>query len=105
VPWPREEDIRRGALASIQVLLDQGVDPATFDPERSAELEEERKRKVEEEERAREVAEEERRRDMERRRSEVLGNLGAAGGMSAGQGQERPVQKFQLESFDDEDDD
>lgn len=102
MPWPREADIRRGALASIQVLLDQGVDPATFDPERSAQLEEDRKRKVEEEERAREEAEEQRRRDMERRRSEVAGNSGAAG-VSAGQGQERP-KKFQLDDFDEDDD-
>ena len=27
VPWPSEEVIRRGALAQIQVMLDQGVDP------------------------------------------------------------------------------
>lgn len=26
-PWPSEEVIRRGALARIQVLLEQGVDP------------------------------------------------------------------------------
>ena len=28
VPWPTEEVIRRGALAQIQVMLEQGVDPA-----------------------------------------------------------------------------
>jgi hypothetical protein len=28
-PWPLEETIQRGALASIQALLDQGIDPAT----------------------------------------------------------------------------
>jgi hypothetical protein len=39
IPWPTEEAIRRGALASIQVLLDQDIDPATFDPAKSAELE------------------------------------------------------------------
>lgn len=27
VPWPTEEVIRRGALAQIQVMLEQGVDP------------------------------------------------------------------------------
>ncbi|KAL9039137.1 MAG: hypothetical protein Q9214_004998 [Letrouitia sp. 1 TL-2023] len=27
VPWPREEVIKRGALAQIQVMLEQGVDP------------------------------------------------------------------------------
>lgn len=28
VPWPTEEVIRRGALAQIQVMREQGVDPA-----------------------------------------------------------------------------
>lgn len=31
VPWPTEEVIRRGALARIQVMLEQGVDPAGAD--------------------------------------------------------------------------
>jgi hypothetical protein len=85
VPWPTEEKIRQGALASIQVLLDQGVDPATFDPERSAELEAERKRleveaearKAEQEaERAR--LEEERREEMRRRQSVSTGLMTGA---------------------------
>jgi len=85
VPWPTEETIRRGALASIQVLLDQGVDPATFDPEKSAELEAERKRlelevearKAEQEaEKAR--LEEERREEMRRRQSVSAGLVSGA---------------------------
>jgi hypothetical protein len=99
IPWPTEETIRRGALASIQVLLDQNIDPATFDPAKSAELEAERKRIAEEEDRAREEqkakAEEERRREMERRMS-VSGNVAAAG-----REQEKPG-VFQLETFDDD---
>jgi hypothetical protein len=84
VPWPTEEKIRQGALASIQVLLDAGVDPATFDPERSAELEAERKRleleaealRVQQEaERAQ--AEQERREEL-RRRESVSVSLGGA---------------------------
>jgi hypothetical protein len=77
VPWPTEETIRRGALASIQVLLDQGVDPATFDPEKSAELEaklelEAEARKAEQEaEKAR--VEEERREEMRRKQSVSAG--------------------------------
>ncbi|TVY60669.1 Mediator of RNA polymerase II transcription subunit, partial [Lachnellula suecica] len=82
IPWPSEETIRRGALASIQVLVDQGIDPATFDPEKSAELEAERKRIVDEEDRLREEEkvkmEEERRREMERRMS-VSGGAPVAG--------------------------
>jgi hypothetical protein len=99
IPWPTEETIRRGALASIQVLLDQNIDPATFDPGKSAELEAERKRLAEEEDRAREEqkakAEEERRREMERRMS-VSGAAAAPG-----REQERPS-VFQLETFDDD---
>jgi hypothetical protein len=105
VPWPTEETIRRGALASIQILLDQGVDPATFDPERSAELEAERKRLEEEAERIKEEqeaerlrAEMERRAVMEQRRRESV----AAGGAS----QERKPTVFTgLDLLDDEDDD
>lgn len=101
VPWPNEEAIRRGALASIQVLLDQGVDPWTFDPEKSAELEADRKRIAEEEDTAREVEkarlDEDRRREMERRMS-------SSGG--AGMERREEAQKvFQLETFDDDEDD
>jgi hypothetical protein len=100
IPWPSEETIRRGALASIQILVDQGVDPAAFDPEKSAELEAERKRVVEEEDRVRELErvrlEEERRREMERRMS-VSGSL-------AGERREEQQKVFQLETFDDDED-
>jgi len=99
IPWPTEEHMRRGVLASIQVLLDQNIDPATFDPAKSAELEEERKRVAEEEDRAREEEkarmEEERRIEMERRAS-VSGNSAAPA-----REQERPS-VFQLETFDDD---
>lgn len=99
-PWPTEEAIRKGALASIQVLVDQGIDPASFDPERSAELEAERKRIVEEEDAAREKErvdrEEARRREMERRMS-------TSG--PAPERRETQPKVFQLETFDDDDDD
>jgi predicted Zn-dependent peptidase len=100
-PWPSEESIRRGALASIQVLLDQGVDPATFDPEKGAELEAERKRIMDEEDRIRDEErarlEDERRREMERRMS-VSGPIG-------GERREEMPKVFQLETFDDDDED
>jgi Vitamin-D-receptor interacting Mediator subunit 4 len=99
MPWPSEETIRRGALASIQILVDQGIDPATFDPEKSAELEAERKRVEEEQEALREQErarlEEERRREMERRMS-VSG---------VPERREEPQKVFQLETFDDDEDD
>ncbi len=99
-PWPSPDAIRSGALASIQILVDQGVDPATFDPEKSAELEAERKRLMEEEDAKREEErarmEEERRREHERRMS--------ASGPRPERKQEQP-KVFQLETFDDDDDD
>lgn len=103
IPWPTEEAIRRGALASIQVLLDQGVDPATFDPERSAELEAERKRIAEEEDRVKEeqrarIEEENRRRDMERRTA-------ASGPASTQQAAQDKPKPFQLDDLEDDDSD
>ena len=99
-PWPTPDAIRSGALASIQILVDQGVDPATFDPEKSAELEAERKRIMEEEDLKQEKEqarmEEERRIEMERRLS--------LGGARPERVQEQP-KVFQLETFDDDDDD
>ncbi|PBP24781.1 Mediator of RNA polymerase II transcription subunit 4 [Diplocarpon rosae] len=99
-PWPSEEAIRKGALASLQILVDQGVDPATFDPEKSAELEAERKRIMEEEDALREQErmdrEDARRREMERRMS-VSGSVPASG-------EEQP-KVFTLDALDDDEDD
>jgi hypothetical protein len=101
IPWPSEDTIRRGALASIEILTNKGVDPATFDPEKSAELEAERKRIQEEEDMAREAErlrrEEEARMLMERRASEI-GNAPAAR-------QEAKPAAFSLDMLDDEEDD
>jgi hypothetical protein len=101
-PWPTEETIRRGALASIQILLDQNIDPATFDPEKSAELEAERERLAEEEDRAREEQrvrmEEERRREVERKMST------SAASATPGRPEERP-KVFQLDTLDDDESD
>lgn len=103
VPWPTEETIRRGALASIQVLLDQGTDPATFDPERGAELEAERKR-IEEEQEAKRA--DERARVEEERRREMESRLSVSRSLSGEMKVETEMPKvFQLETFDDDDDD
>jgi hypothetical protein len=102
LPWPSEDTIRRGALASIELLINKGIDPATFDPEKSAELEAERKKLQDEEDMAREAErtrrEEEQRALMERRVSEA-GNATAAR-------PEAPKQAaFSLDMLDDEEDD
>ncbi len=103
VPWPHEQIIRRGALASIQFLLDQDIDPWEFDPKESEALEAARQRKEEEDNAKREEekarVEDETRREMERRMS-VSGGLG---------GERRPEEpkpkQFTLDSLDDDDDD
>lgn len=104
VPWPTEETIRRGALASIQGLLDQGIDPATFDPEKNAELESERKRLELEAEAEQEVEkarlEEERREEMRRRQSISTGLMTASS-----QREEQPAVFTGLDIFDDMDED
>lgn len=85
VPWPTEEKIRQGALGNIQLLLDQGIDPATFDPEKSAELEAERKRleleaEIRKAEQEAQIAriEEERREELRRRQSVSTGLMTGA---------------------------
>ncbi|CAD6501173.1 BgTH12-01427 [Blumeria graminis f. sp. triticale] len=101
-PWPSDETIRRGALASIQILLDQGINPATFDPEKSAELEMERKRIVEEEDRLR--LEKERKQLLENPASAMPPAMTAATNIVPERRNTQP-KVFQLETFDDEDDD
>lgn len=61
-PWPQEDKIRSGALASNQLLVEQGIDPKGFDPV----LEEERKKKEEEERKDKEEQEAKERAEKER---------------------------------------
>lgn len=128
VPWPHEEAIRGGALASIEGIARQGIDPRGYDP-----LEEEARRQREEEERrereeieAREreekvrVAREEqarvaRERQAERQRQheeavrrgaeENAGYGGASGSISPTVPREGPRQFQFMEDDDDDDDD
>ncbi|KAK0391411.1 hypothetical protein NLU13_0911 [Sarocladium strictum] len=65
-PWPTEDKIRGGALASNQMLLEQGIDPKGYDPA----AEEQRKMKEEEERKEREEREKKEREEAERRRNE-----------------------------------
>lgn len=61
-PWPPEDKIRSGSLASNQILAEKGIDPRNYDPA----TEEERKRKEDEERRAREEREKTDREERER---------------------------------------
>ncbi|KAF7870254.1 uncharacterized protein EAF02_009444 [Botrytis sinoallii] len=97
-PWAREEDIRGGALANIQALLDSGIDPEGWDPELEEQKKREKAEELEREKEAQRVKEEEKHRaDMERR------NNAMGAGAGAGVGAERP-KVFQLDEFDDDDD-
>ncbi|RFU78485.1 mediator of rna polymerase ii transcription subunit 4 [Trichoderma arundinaceum] len=73
-PWPLEDKIRSGALASNQILLEQGIDPKGYDPvaeeDRKRKEEEERKEKEEKEKQERAEREKKAREEVERMRKE-----------------------------------
>ncbi|KAI2466782.1 hypothetical protein F4781DRAFT_335152 [Annulohypoxylon bovei var. microspora] len=121
-PWPREEQVRTGALVSLAFLAEQGIDAEDYDPER------EKARKKQEEEEAKQAQERERqeREDRERRAREEQARAraerereqreawrrasisGGAGAGVAGQMASSPVgekKQFQFMADDDEDDD
>ncbi|KAG5983123.1 hypothetical protein E4U55_000767 [Claviceps digitariae] len=127
-PWPLENSIRSGALASYQMLLEQGVDPTGYDPateeERKRKEEEERKAKEEQEQAEREAREKQLREERERarvererqrekeqeawRRASLIG--GQADGPApprphAGAGDKKQFQFTNLDDLDDDDDD
>lgn len=124
-PWPLEDKIRSGALASNQILLEQGIDPKGYDPvaeeERKRKEEEERKEKEEKEKQERAERERERREELERLRKEDLlrrekeqaafRRASTAAGISGGATvnappSARPEKKqFQFTNLDDLDDD
>ncbi|PTB66777.1 hypothetical protein BBK36DRAFT_1116949 [Trichoderma citrinoviride] len=122
-PWPLEDKIRSGALASNQILLEQGIDPRGYNPV----AEEERKRREEEERKEREEREKqeraEREREAERQRQErqramekqqaewrrastaagVSGDAGVSGPPSA-KAEKKQFQFTNLDDLDDDDD-
>lgn len=130
VPWPHEEAIRGGALASIESIARQGIDPKGYDPleEEARRRREEEERRVREENEAREREEKvrlareeqarvarERQRERERAQEEAMrrGSLaGAAGGEGYAGGGISPTvprdgarQQFQFMQDDEDDDD
>ncbi len=106
VPWPTEETLRRGALGTIQALVDAGEDPATFDPEKKAREEEEQKR-LEEEEEKRKVqhAEKERVRMEQAAKERQAAREAAAARGEAPVVQEKPKVYSGLDMLEDDSDD
>ena len=131
-PWPLEDKIRSGSLASCQMLLEQGIDPKGYDPA----TEDERRRKEDEDRRAREDQEKKEREERERqmgeererlrvererqrereqqewRRASIAGNPPDASGISrtnsgagTGAGEKKQFQFTSLDDLDDDDDD
>lgn len=96
-PWPHDVLLRRGALATIQVLVEKGVEIEGYDGEKIQEIEEENKRIAE----AGAVVD-------ERRESTVVVPI-IQGGSGQGQVQggqvQKPKKQFELETFEDDDDD
>lgn len=125
LPWATEDKIRVGALASIQNLVEEGIDPRGYDPaeeEARRQREEQERREQEEreaqerEENLRKMREEqariarERQRERERLQEEALrrGSTGAGGGPSPGgaaASTEPQKKQFQFMGGDLDDDD
>lgn len=127
-PWPLEDKVRMGALASNQLLAEQGIDPKGYDPvleeDRKRKEEEDRKEKEEQEAREREEREKKMKEEMERlrkererqrekeqaawrRASDVTGGSDPAGPARGGAapGEKKQFQFTNLDDLDDDDDD
>ena len=127
-PWPTEDKIRSGSLASNQALIEKGIDPKGYDPadeeerkqkevvERKEREEREKLEHEERERRAREERERERReRELQREREQEAWRRASVAGDSvipapvarnnAGAGEKKQFQFVNLDDLDDDDDD
>ena len=116
-PWPTEQKIRAGALASTQMLLEQGIDPKGYDPvaeqQRKEQEEAERKEKEEKEKKEREEKEKRMREEREKLRKEREAQRekereefrrGSAAGPASAVNPAAAGGQFQFASMDDDDD-
>ncbi|KAH6608434.1 mediator of rna polymerase ii transcription subunit 4 [Trichoderma cornu-damae] len=124
-PWPTEDKIRSGALASNQILLEQGIDPRGYDPvaeeDRKRREEEERREKEEQEKQERAQREKKARDEMERirqererqrekeqaewRRASTAAGASGVAAISAPPSAKAERKQFQFTNLDDLDDD
>lgn len=94
VPWPNENLLRRGALATIQQLLEKGEEIEGYDAEKGAkELEAKRRAEAEEEE------------ERERARAMRAAAAASQGGRSGGKMDQKPKKQFVVDEFGSDDDD
>lgn len=125
VPWPNEDNVRHGSLASMAILMEKGIDPEDYDPEEEKlrkEREEQERREQEErertereererrlrEEQARQRAELARRREKEAAEGWRRQSVSAGGAGSSNPPASSPVgekKQFMFTSLDDDDDD
>jgi hypothetical protein len=124
-PWPQEDKIRNGALASNQLLAEQGIDPKGYDPieveEKRREAEEERRQEEERqrimqeqeerrmrEERERMRVEREKNREREQteifRRGSILPGSSIPKSSTSGPGEQKQFQFTSMEDLEDDDD-
>ncbi|KAK3312364.1 vitamin-D-receptor interacting mediator subunit 4-domain-containing protein [Apodospora peruviana] len=120
LPWPTEDTIRSGALASYQQLVNNGINPKGYDPEEEekrkaeeelarkeaeeqARLEREAQEKRVREERERLARERERARQEEARRGNTVG--GVSGSPTTGGDMQKKKQFTFLGGDDDDDED
>jgi hypothetical protein len=127
-PWPLEDKIRSGSLASYQVLIEQGIDPKGYDPAMEEEIkrkeEEDRMAKEDQEKAERETREKQLREEREkariererqrekdqaawRRASVAVGHPDGSGPSrtNTGMAEKKQFQFTNLDDLDDDDDD
>ncbi|KAH7031676.1 vitamin-D-receptor interacting mediator subunit 4-domain-containing protein [Microdochium trichocladiopsis] len=121
VPWPNEDNVRHGSLASMAILMEKGIDPENYDPEAEKlrkEREEQERREAEErerverEERERRLREEQARQRAELARQREKENAEGWRRQSVSAGGNPPAsspvgekKQFMFTSLDDDDDD
>ncbi|KAI1083690.1 hypothetical protein F5B20DRAFT_416717 [Whalleya microplaca] len=117
IPWPNEEQVRKGAIASIAYIAEQGIDPENYDPaEEKArkEREEEERQQEKERERLKQEADMQKRREEEQRRHAARQKAAAenaqrgsisTGGNPPSASPTGEKKQFQFSTLDDDDDD
>lgn len=119
-PWPLEQQVRAGSLASNQLLIEQGIEPKGYDPvaeeqrkqrEEDERKEREEKERLEQEEKEKRLREERRERELQRERDQAAWRRASIVGGTAGQpaaskpAASNAAKQFQFTNLDDLDDD